>query len=79
MDVIYDAVTDYLGAMTLTDGVDIRGFTEFDRLYCLMVFFQTSFYRDAVTQKCPKCGTEIVYRYDMGRYLAKMPEAYVED
>ena len=47
MDVIYDAVTEYLQAMIVTDGVDVSKFTEFDRLYCLMVFFQVSFYRDA--------------------------------
>lgn len=32
--------------MILTDGVDVRGMTEVDRLYCLMVFFQLSFYKD---------------------------------
>lgn len=79
MDVIYDAVTRYLSSMMLTEGVDVSGFTEFDRLYCLMVFFQLSFYRDPVTYKCPKCGVDIVYRYDLTRYLSAMPGAYVED
>ena len=67
MDVIYDAVTEYLQAMIVTDGVDVSTFTEFDRLYCLMVFFQVSFYRDPITYKCPNCGVEIVYRYDMAK------------
>ena len=79
MDVIYDAVTEYLQAMIVTDGVDVSAFTEFDRLYCLMVFFQVSFYRDAATYKCPHCGVDVVYRYDMSRYLAKMSSAYVGD
>jgi hypothetical protein len=39
MDVIYDAVSSYLQAMILTDGVDVWSLTEFDRLYMLMVFF----------------------------------------
>ena len=79
MDVIYEAVTEYLQAMILTEGVDVSKFTEFDRLYCLMVFFQVSFYRDPITYKCPHCGVEIVYRYDMSKYLSKMVDAYVED
>ena len=79
MDVIYDAVTEYLQAMIVTDGVDVTKFTEFDRLYCLMVFFQVSFYRDPITYKCPHCGVEIVYRYDMVKYISKMVDAYVDD
>ena len=79
MDVIYDAVTEYLQAMIVTDGVDVSTFTEFDRLYCLMVFFQVSFYRDPITYKCPNCGVEIVYRYDMAKYLSKMVDAYIGD
>ena len=79
MDVIYDSMTEYLQAMILTDGVDVNDFTEFDRLFCLMVFFQVSFYKDPITYKCPNCGVEIVYRYDMARYLQNMDEAYVED
>lgn len=65
--------------MIVTDGVDVSTFTEFDRLYCLMVFFQVSFYRDASTYKCPHCGVDVVYRYDMSKYLAKMSSAYVGD
>ena len=72
MDIIYDAVTDYLQAMILTDGVDIRKLTEIDRLFCLMVFFQISFFKDSTTFKCPNCGVDVVYRYDMSRYLVKM-------
>ena len=77
MDVIYDAVTEYLQAMIVTDGVDVSTFTEFDRLYCLMVFFQVSFYRDPITYKCPHCGVEVMYRYDMAKYLSKMVDAYI--
>ena len=65
--------------MIVTEGVDVSTFTEFDRLYCLMVFFQVSFYRDPITYKCPHCGVEIVYRYDMAKYLSKMVDAYVDD
>ena len=79
MDVIYDAITEYLQAMIVTDGVDVAKFTEFDRLYCLMVFFQVSFYRDSITEKCPHCGVDFVYRYDMAPYLAKMKNAYIDD
>ena len=79
MDVIYDAVTDYLQAMIMTDGVDVKKFTEFDRLFCLMVFFQMSFYREPFEVKCPHCGVDVQYRYDMSRYLAKLPDAYVDD
>ena len=79
LDVIYDAVTEYLQAMILTDGLDVNKFTEFDRLFCLMVFFQISFFKDPVTFKCPHCGVDIVYRYDMSKYLQKMETAYVED
>lgn len=79
MDVIYDAVTEYLKCMILTDNVDVESMTEFDRLFCLMVFYQISFYKDPVNFKCPHCGVEIVYRYDMSKYLAKIPGAYVED
>ena len=79
MDVIYDAVTEYLKSMILTDDVDVNEMTELDRLFCLMVFYQISFYKDPVTFKCPHCGVEIVYRYDMSKYLAKIPSAYVED
>lgn len=39
MDVIYDSIVEFLQAMILTDGVDVSEFTEFDKLYCLMVFF----------------------------------------
>lgn len=81
MDVIYDAVSDYLQAMILCgDPVDVRkDMTEFDRLYCLMVFFQVSFFKDPVNFTCPHCGVEVVYRYDMSKYLAKMEGAYVDD
>ena len=72
MDVIYDATTEYLQKMVLTDGVDFSKLTEFDRLFCLMVFFQMSFYKEAVQVKCPHCGTDINYRYDMFRYIVKM-------
>ena len=79
MNVIYDAVTEYLQKMILTEGVDVCGFTELDRLYCLMVFFQMSFYKEPIEMKCPHCGTEINYRYDMAKYLPKIEEAYVDD
>lgn len=79
MDVIYDAVTEYLQAMILTDGVDVSSLTEFDRLYCLMVFFQVSFFKEPIDYKCPHCGVDIVYRYDMVRYLSKIPDAWVDD
>lgn len=79
MDVIYDAVSSYLQAMILTDGVDVWSLTEFDRLYMLMVFFQMSFYKDSTTFKCPHCGVDIIYRYDMAKYLVKIQDAFVED
>ena len=79
MDVIYDAVTDYLQSMILTEGVDVHEFTEFDRLYCLMIFFQMSFYKEPGSFKCPHCGVEIVYRYDMTKYIYAMEKAYVEE
>ena len=79
MDVIYDSMTEYLQAMILTDGIDVRNLTEFDRLFCLMVFFQLSFYKDPITYKCPNCGVDIVYRYDLARYLQKMDEAYIDE
>ena len=65
--------------MILTEGVDVRTFTEFDRLFCLIVFFQISFYKDPTSFKCPHCGVEISYRYDMAKYLSKLVQAYVED
>ena len=78
MNVIYDATVDYLQAMIITDGVDVWKFTEFDKLFCLMVFFQVSFMRDPVQFKCPHCGVDINYRYDMAAYLSKMDsDAYV--
>lgn len=79
MEVIYDAMTEYLQSMILTAGVDVNKFTEFDRQYCFMVFFQISFYKDPITFKCPHCGVEILYRYDMSKYLVKMKNAFVED
>jgi hypothetical protein len=79
MDVIYDAVTEYLQAMFLTDGVDVSKFTDLDRLYCLMVFFQVSFFRDSTQIKCPKCGVEINYRYDLFKYIVKIPDSYVDE
>lgn len=79
MDVIYDAVTDYLQSMILTDGVDVKKFTEFDRLFCLMVFFQVSFFKEPIDYKCPHCGVEIVYRYDMLKYISRIQNAWVED
>lgn len=81
LDVIYDAVTEYLQSMVLEGDVDIKDLTEFDRLFCLMVFFQMSFYKDPINYKCPHCGVEIVYRYDMSKYLGKMGEenTYVSD
>lgn len=79
MDVIYDAVSEYLQAMTLTEGVDVYKLTEFDRLYCLMVFFQVSFFRDPSTYKCPHCGVEFVYRFDMVKYIVKIINAWVDD
>ena len=78
MDVIYDAMSDYLQSMILTDGVDVWKMTEIDRLYCLMVFFQISFFKEPQTMKCPHCATEIVYRYDMYRYIDKVKEAYID-
>ena len=80
MDVIYDAATEYLQSMVLTDGIDVWSLTEFDRLYMLMVFFQMSFYKEPMNYKCPHCGVDVVYRYDMAKYLQKMDDgAYVED
>lgn len=79
MNVIYDAVTEYLQKMILTDNVDVNEITEFDRLFCLMVFFQISFFKDATTFRCPHCGVDIVYRYDMSKYLAGMKKAYIDE
>ena len=69
MDVIYDAVSDYLQAMFLTSGVNVSNLTEFDRLYCLMVFFHVSFFRDSINIKCPNCQVDIQYRYDLFNYI----------
>lgn len=79
MNVIYDAVTEYLQKMILTDNVDVNEMTEFDRLFCLMVFFQISFFKDATNFRCPHCGVDVVYRYDMSKYLALMKDAYVDE
>ena len=79
MNVIYDATTEYLQSMILTPGIDLNELTEFDRLFCLMVFFQLSFYKDPVDVKCPHCGVDIKYRYDMSKYLSKIESAYVPD
>ena len=84
MDIIYDATTEYLQAMILppTDGSPtpyVAEFTEFDRLFCLMVFFQLSFFRDPINHKCKHCGVDIVYRYDMSKYIKGMEGAYVCD
>ena len=85
MDVIYDAVTDYLQSMILYGNADFNNLTEYDRMFCLMLLFHVSFYKDAMTIQCPHCGVDIVYRYDMTRYLAKMDMsngldgAFVED
>lgn len=79
LDVIYDAMSGYFQSMVLTDGVKVDELTEFDRLFCLMVFFQLSFYKDPITFKCPHCGVDISYRYDMVKYLQKLEDAYVDD
>ena len=79
MDIIYDAVTEYLQAMVLRGDVDVTKLTEFDRLFCMMVFFQLSFFKEPIQFKCPHCGVDIVYRYDMAKYLKKMESAFVED
>ena len=79
MDVIYDAVSDYLQSMIMTEGVDIHELTEFDRLYCLLIFFQVSFFKSPIEYKCPHCGVDIVYRYDMVKYIEKMEKAYVDE
>ena len=65
--------------MILTNGIDVKELTEFDRLFCLMVFFQLSFYKDPITYKCPNCGVDIKYRYDMVKYIVKLEESYVDD
>lgn len=78
MDVIYDAVSEYLQKMVLSGDVDVWRLTELDRLYCLMVFFQMSFYKDPTDMKCPHCGVDIKYRYDLVRYIAKIPSTYVD-
>lgn len=44
-----------------------------------MAFFQLSFFKDPITYKCEKCGVEIVYRYDMVKYLKRMENAFVEE
>lgn len=79
MNVIYDATTEYLQSMILTPNIDVNELTEFDRLFCLMVFFQLSFYKDPIDVKCPHCGVDIKYRYDMSKYLSKMESAFVPE
>lgn len=79
LGVIYDALSDYLQHMILTDGIYVNDMTEFDRLYCLMIFFQMSFYKDPMTYKCENCGVDIVYRYDMSKYIGKMESAFVDE
>lgn len=79
MHVIYDAMSEYLQAMILTDGVVVDEMTELDRLFCLMVFFQMSFYKDPIEYKCPHCGVDINYRYDMSKYLGGLSKAFVDD
>ena len=78
MNVIYDAMSEYLQSMILTDGVEVSNMTELDRLYCLMVFFQLSFYKDPQTMKCPNCGTDIVYRYDVSKYIDRVEKASID-
>lgn len=65
--------------MILNGDVDVNQLTEFDRLYCLMVFFQMSFYKDPIDVKCHHCGVDIKYRYDMSQYIRKMEKAYVPE
>lgn len=80
MDVVYDAVSEYLQAMVLTEGVDVQSLTEFDRLYCLMIFFQMAFFKDPTTHVCPNCRSEISYRWDMSAHLGRMDQgAYVPE
>lgn len=79
-DVIYDSITQYLQSMIVSDGVDVNSeFTDFDRLFCLMAFFQMSFFNYPMDIKCPNCGVDIKYRYDMSKYLKRMEGAYVSD
>ena len=79
MNVIYDATTEYLQSMILTPGIDVNELTEFDRLFCLMVFFQMSFYTDPVDVPCPHCAVDIKYSYDMSKHLSTIESAYVPD
>lgn len=79
LDVIYDSVSEYFQSMILTPGIDVNGFTEFDRLFCLMVFFQLSFYKDPITYTCPHCGVDVNYRYDIIKYIVKLEDAYVDE
>ena len=79
LGVIYDALSDYLQKMILTDGIYVKDMTEFDRLYCLMIFFQMSFYKDPIQVKCDHCGVEIVYRYDLSRYINNMESSFIDE
>ena len=80
MNVIYDEITKYLQSMIVDGDIDVNKITEFDRLYCLLVFFHMSFFKEPINFKCPHCGVDINYRYDMSRYIYNMEkDAFVPD
>ncbi len=78
-DIIYDVQCSLINRLCLEEGFDIYRLTEFDRIRILMEIYQSNYFKNDITYKCPECGTVNKYHLDFDKIIAKLNDFDLSD
>lgn len=78
-DIIYDVQCSLINRLCLEDGFDIYRLTEFDRIRILMEIYQSNYFKNEITFKCPECGAENKYQIDFDNIISKLNDFDLSD
>lgn len=78
-DIIYDTQCQLINTLALEDGFSVYRLTEFDRIKILMAIYQSNYFRNSITYKCQKCGTENIYKLDFQKIMDKFDNFDLSD
>lgn len=78
-DIIYDVQCSLINRLCLEEGFDIYRLTEFDRIRILMEIYQSNYFKNDITFKCPECGAENKYHLDFDSIIAKLNDFDLSD
>lgn len=78
-DIVYDVQCSLINRLCLEEGFDIYKLTEFDRIRILMEIYQTNYFKNDITYKCPECGAENKYHLDFDKIIDKLNDFDLTD